>query len=466
MSGYIRLCQMITLRPHQEELITRVRQEFFNGKRSVLMVSFVGSGKTVMFSYMTENAVKKGNNVLVLAHREELLDQISETLNMFNVDHGFIAADRPFYPGKKVQVGSVFTVANRMGAFKRPDFIIIDESHHYSKGNTWSKIIDSYPDAKIIGVTATPCRLDGAPLGDHFQSMVEGLTPAELIQKGFLCDYVAYTPSLITTKGLKKSMGDYVKKDVEELMNKKSITGDAVDHWEKFAKGKKTVIFCSSVDHAKAVSEEYNSRGVPAASIDGKLDKDVRRNIINKFRSGEILVLTNYSIVSEGFNLPDIECVQLLRPTASLSLYIQMIGRGLRTSEGKNKLIILDHVQMLNEFGLPDEKREWSLSAKIKKKKLGKNECPIKTCDNCFASNAINASMCNNCGNEFEVKSRNGIEIVSGELTAIDKEKFRKEREMQRKKANSLEDLIALGKARGYKNPTWWAKMVMKARGK
>ena len=458
----------IILREYQNKLIDDLRNSFKSGKKRPLVVAPCGAGKTVMFSYMADSAVKKGLSVLILAHREELLFQISETLDLFGCAHGFIMPGVNLDPKKPVQVGSVFSVNKRSSQFKNPDLIIIDECHHFSKGNTWSKVVDKYPLARIVGVTATPCRLDGKALGDLFDDMIMGPTTRELILSGDLSDYTAFAPALVSLDGLKSKMGDYLKDEISELMDKPSITGSAVAEWIKYARNKKTIVFCVSVQHAENVAAEYMRNGISARSIDGKMDKRIRRQILSEFKSGKIQVLVNVSIATEGFDVKTIDCVQLLRPTASLSLYIQIVGRGLRTYDGKEKALFLDHVKAIETHGLPDEEREWSLSERIKKRssKDGKNEVPVKVCLSCFAANNSFNHFCVHCGAPFEVKKRDGPEELEGELLEIDKKNFKKQMRKDQGQAESFDDLVAIGIKRKYKNPHAWAKFVLKGRSK
>lgn len=456
----------IILRSYQEQLIENLRVKFSLGLKRLLAVAPTGSGKTVMFSYMASAAAAKGLNVLILAHREELLFQISETLGEFKCDHSFIMPGVIIDQRQKVQVGSVFTVINNIGKFKNPDLIIIDEAHHFASGNTWSKVIANFPGVRIVGVTATPCRLDGKPLNDCFESLVLGPSVADLIKEGALSDYVAFTPDLVTVDELKITAGDYNKGQMDLMMNKPAITGDAIKEWFKLAKGKKTIVFCVTVEHAKNVAEAFMSAGVSARAVDGAMDKLTRRQILDDFKSGKIEVLTNVNIFTEGFDCKTIECVMLLRPTASLSMYLQMIGRGLRVFPGKGKAILIDHVRAIETHGLPDEEQAWSLSDRIKRRKKidGKNVSPVKVCTTCFAANQSLNLFCTYCGAPFEIKKRSGPDNIDGELKELNKEEFKKKRKKQQNPATTLEGLIELGIKRGYKNPHAWAKHVMSGR--
>lgn len=456
----------IILRSYQDQLIENLRIKFAAGLKRLLAVAPTGSGKTVMFSYMASAAAAKGLNVLILAHREELLFQISETLEQFNSPHGFIMPGVIIDPRKNIQVGSVFTVINNIGKFKNPDLIIIDETHHFATGNTWSKVLAHFPGVKIVGVTATPCRLDGKPLNDLFEALVLGPSVSDLIKEGALSDYVAYTPDLVEVEDLKITAGDYNKGQMNLMMNKPSITGDAIKEWFRLASGKKTIVFCVSVEHAKNVAEAFMNAGVSARAVDGAMDKITRRQILDDFKSGKIQVLTNVNIFTEGFDCKTIECVVLLRPTASLSMFLQMVGRGLRVFPGKGKAILIDHVKALETHGLPDDDQAWSLTDKIKRRKKvdGKAVSPVKVCTTCFAANASLNLFCVYCGAPFEMKKRSGPDKVDGELKELDKESFKKKRKKQQNPATTLEGLIALGIQRGYKNPHSWAKHVMAGR--
>lgn len=455
----------IILRPYQNILVNLIRRGFSLGKKSILVVAPTGAGKTVMFSYMAHHASQKNNKVLLLAHREELVNQISETLSMFNCDHGFITAKKDMDNSKMVQVGSVFTVVNRFEKMNNPDLVILDEAHHFSSGNTWSRILDNFKGAKIIGVTATPCRTDGKPLKDIFDEMIVGPSVADLIKLGSLSDYRAFAPALIQDIKMKVIAGDYSQKETDHLMNDVVITGHAVREWKSIANGKKTIVFCSSVDHAKNVAQMYIEHGISAASLDGESDPEERSRVLNKFKAGDITVLTNCALFTEGFDCKTIDCVQLLRPTASLSLYLQMVGRGLRVYEGKGKAIIIDHVRAIEKHGLPDQHREWSLTEPVKKRS-GKAESPVQICPQCFAAVPISSSQCSECGHEFKKQSKEDTKTVdeNSRLSEIDKEAMLKAKKLEQGQAKTLEDLIKLGKQRGYKNATFWARKVFESR--
>lgn len=415
-----------------------------------------------MFSYFAQTVTSKNRRTLILAHRDELIDQISGTLNAFGVRHSFIAAGRWFDRRPHVHVGSVFTVARRLLHIPPPDIIIIDEAHH-SRAATWGKIFTAFPKAWRIGVTASPIRLSGESLGDIFDDLIVGPSVKALTGMGHLCPYKLYVPSTINTDDLHIRGGDYARNELAAAADKAVITGEAVKEYAKFAKGKRAVVFCVSVAHAQHVAAQFSQAGYAAMSIDGKIASDVRAAIIRRFREGLIQILTSCDLISEGFDLPAIECAIMLRPTASLGLWIQQAGRALRPMEGKTHAVLLDHAGNTMRHGLPDEDREWTLEGRTRSGAAP--QVHIRICPSCFGANRSSATVCEYCNVPFPETPRS-INQVAGELVEADqaqlalKLKWKREQGM----AKSFADLVALGKARGYKKPTAWAAIIMKGR--
>ncbi len=456
---------MIQLRPFQDSIVEKTRTHLRLGKRAPLVVSPCGSGKTVIFSYLCSRIAQNGKRVWVLAHREELLDQISETLSAFEVAHSFVAAGRPFSASARVYCCSVFSAARRLQDLSPPDYIIIDEAHHAIKGSTWGKILAAFPAAVRIGVTASPIRLSGEPLSDIFDSMIEGPSVAELIEMGFLSKYKLFAPSSMNTSGLKIRGGDFAKAELAAVANKPTVTGDAINEYRKQAEGKRAVAFCVSVEHAKSVAELFTAAGFPALCIDGKMDRGLRRQVVQDFRSGKIRVMTSCDIISEGFDLPAIECAIMLRPTQSLGLWIQQSGRALRPHPGKEYAILLDHAGNVQRHGLPDEDRQWSLAGREKKKKNGQEKVSVKICPKCFAAQFVGKIACGFCGYVFDISPRE-VEHVEGDLIEVDPEQIKAQRLQEQSSAETMEDLVALGKRRGYRNPFRWAQAIYQYRQK
>lgn len=449
------------LRPYQTNIIERTRGALRLGKKAPLIVSPCGSGKTVMFSYFASRVVSKGKRPLILAHREELLEQISGTLSEFNVHHQFIAAGRPFIPSDAVQVASVFSAVRRLDRMYPPDIIIIDEAHHSIKGSTWGRIIDKFPKAIRIGVTATPERLSGEALKDMFDEIIIGPSVSELIDSGDLSPYKLYAPSTIDTSSLHTRAGDFAKNELVMAADKPSVTGDAIKEYRKFAENKRAIVFCVSIDHAKHVSEQFMQAGYAAGNIDGKMSSSERKYVVNSFRNGDLKILTSCDIISEGFDLPAIECAIMLRPTKSLALWIQQSGRALRPYPGKERAIILDHAGNCMRHGLPDEDREWSLNGREKTK--GERKASVRICPSCFAAQPTFRTSCLYCKFEFPVTPR-AIDHVEGELVEAKPDLVRRARKREQAAARTFDDLVALGKSRNYKNPYAWAKFVFNAR--
>jgi len=457
---------MIQLRDYQQAAVESVRTAF-KAHRRVLLVMATGAGKTVTFSYICNGAQARGNNVLILAHRQELLDQISAALQQFGVRHGFIAAG---YPERKamVQVGSTQTVVRRLRNINPPKLIIIDEAHHATRKNTLGQILAAYPDSAVLGVTATPMRLSGEGLGEVFQCMIEGPQTAELIERGALSPCKVYAPPGIDVSSLRVTRGDYATSELAAAADKPKITGDAVDHYRKHADRTRAVAFCVSVEHAQHVATSFCDAGYSAVRIDGAMERHERRRIVQAFRDGAIHVITSCDLISEGFDLPAIECGISLRPTASTGLWLQQVGRCLRTHPGKGHAIILDHAGNTLRHGLPTETREWSLEGRGEKRgKSGGNEAPgVRVCPACFAANASVRSACGSCGAPFPVAARK-IATVDGQLQEVTVTSMRRRASPERIEQGMTKDLDALealGKMRGYKDPRAWAMHVIAGR--
>lgn len=458
---------MIQLRPYQADLIHGARDNFRRGVRSQLLVLPTGGGKTVCFSYMTAQAVSKGLRVWVLAHRQELLFQISGALGKFFVPHAFICAGLGGDARQPVQVASVATLAKRLHRYQPPDLIIIDEAHHAIRRSMYGQIIDACEDAKLIGVTATPIRMSGKGLGELFEAMVQGPQTADLIEAGALSPYRLFAPPAIDVTGVTVARGDFVRAELEAAVDKPHITGDAVSHYKKLTPGKRAVAFCVSIEHARHVAAQFAHSGIPAQSLDGTMDKAHRGAVIDDFKAGRVLVLTSCDLISEGFDLPAIETAILLRPTQSLALYLQQVGRALRTYEGKTEAIILDHAGNVRRHGLPDDPREWSLEGRGKKQKSGNSEPPLKDCPQCFAKVSTLATHCR-CGFEFPPPKGRELEQVDGELQEMTRQEAQRVLQLEKKReqgrAKTENELINIGRMRGMKRPELWARHVMRAR--
>jgi DNA repair protein RadD len=402
------------LRPYQTQLVTEIRGQYQLGRKAVLAVLPTGGGKTVCFSYIAQAASVKGNRVLILVHRAELLDQASRAMP---VPHGIIAANRAMDLSHTVQVASVQTVARRLHLLPRDFFqlVVVDEAHHTTAG-TWARVIAHFHAAKLLGVTATPIRGDGRGLGEHYQAMVQGPTAAELTSDGYLAPARVLAPPGFDSAGLRKRMGDFDTKQAEQRVG--TIMGDCLGHYRKHLSGQTAIAFCCSVAHAEAVAHLFQSAGIAAASIDGSMDPSTRRELLQRLAVGDLKVLTSCALIGEGVDVPSVGGCILLRPTASVGLHLQMIGRCLRPQPGKTA-VVLDHVGNTLRLGHHLEERDWTMDGL---KKRDREAAPsVKVCPTCFATSPSTAQVCRDCGHVFAPPERRELRQVEGELVEISK---------------------------------------------
>jgi superfamily II DNA or RNA helicase len=372
----------VVLRDYQEKAVDDIRAAM-RAHRRVLFQLVTGGGKTIIFSYVTNGAVQKQKRVYIFAHRAEILRQISVAIGRYGMHHGWIAPGRT--PTNDLcQVGMIQTAARRLDKLPPPDIIVIDEAHHCAAGQ-YEAILAAWPSAYVLGVTATPLRLDRKGLGKHFDIMVLGPPCRELIDRGFLAPFVYLAPELANFDNVKKRMGDYVNEAIAEIMDKPTITGSAIEHYKTYLPGKTAIAFCISVEHAKNVAEQFSNAGIPAASIDGKMEVTERQAVCRALETGDIKVLTSCELISEGFDAPSVNGAILLRPTASLAMKLQQDGRVLRVKPDGSPAIILDHVGNFHRHGLPDAPRDWTLDGCDKKKK----EFKTQKCKACFRVFAV-----------------------------------------------------------------------------
>jgi DNA repair protein RadD len=340
---------------------------------------------------------------------------------------------------------SAATYSRRIGRMPVFDVGVIDEAHHVKPDNTWHDCMMHSEKAVWLGVTATPERLDGTGLGQSFTTMVQGPGPRELIDAGYLSKYVAFAPPCrVDLSSLRTTAGDYNLGDLAQAVDVPSITGDAVSHYRKHLEGRPAIAFCVSVAHAQHVAEHFRYAGYSAKSIDGSMDKQARAEIMAEFRAGELQVLTSCEIVSEGLDVPGVHGAILLRPTQSLGLYMQQVGRALRLCDGKDRAIILDHAGNTSRHGLPDAPRVWSLEDRPKRKK-GEASDTIKQCRRCFAAYDPDLTACPECGYSEPGSKPREIEYRPGELVEVTS---RAEVMRRQGQASSLAELMAQGNSR------------------
>lgn len=361
-----------TLRDYQVDNKRKI-YEAWQSCRSVMLQMPTGTGKTRLFVSIARDifdygaSIKKTFKVLILAHRKELIEQISDHLGQkYRLAHGLIISQNIEQKKYSMQVGSVPTLNRRLDRWEDKDFdvIIIDEAHHV-KAKSYKKIIDLFPNAKILGVTATPYRLNHAGFRPEFDELIVSPSVAEFIKRGYLCEYDYY--SIRPNSELQREIdrmkldfeGDYKESEMMGVMDRDTIRADILDTYQRYASDKKAIVYTINRDHNVHLAEKFKAAGIVSAAIDSETPKEKRDELVNKFRRGDIQVLFNVNIFSEGFDCPDVEVIQLARPTKSLSMYLQQVGRGLRPAEGKERLLILDNVGLYNKFGFPSARRKW-----------------------------------------------------------------------------------------------------------
>jgi DNA repair protein RadD len=450
----------VELRSYQLQAIASVRIAVMQANRALLVMP-TGSGKTVVFSEICRLANDKGKKVLILVHRRELVKQASDKLTKAGVQHGIIAAG--FDPSDQpVQVASVQTLIRRLnsGTFT-PDLIIIDEAHHAVAGS-WDKIIGHFTDAKIIGVTATPSRLDGRGLGSHFSTLVSGPSVEQLTKLGFLSPHRVFAPPVIADlSNVKTRAGDYANDQLSEAMDRPTITGDAIGHYRRLADGLPAIAFCCSIAHAKSVCESFNKAGYRAKLVTGNMPMEERDEAISGLADGRTQVLCSVDVVSEGTDVPAVSAAILLRPTQSEALYLQQVGRILRPQPGKIA-IVLDHVGSTLKHGFIDDVRVWDLESKPKRQRKDEPAVQVRQCPECFAAFKPQP-VCPMCGHEFPVKERRELTQREGELREMRRQDAlerieKKEKRKEIGRARTLPELLALAKKKGYK-PGWAYKI-------
>lgn len=343
-------------------------------------------------------------------------------------------------------VDMVQTVSRRLDGIPKPALIITDEAHH-STAKTYTKIYDKFPDAVRLGFTATPIRLNKGGLGEVYEDMITSVSTKWLIDNNYLAPYKYYSVKLADTSSLHIRAGEYKSDEAACLMQNKFIYGETVKQWEKLAKGRKTIVYCASVEASKETARQFREAGYKAESLDGAVNKDHRASVIEDFRNGRIQILCNCDLFGEGLDIPDCECTVLLRPTQSLTLYIQQSMRSMRYMPGKTAIII-DHVGNCYLHGLPDDDRQWSLEPEHKQE----TEVKIRECPNCFAVYSPSLSKCPYCSYEAvkEVR-RNDKKTVEIDLVEIRRQEKLKDTKLKDADLKTWSQVVEFQKIKGYK---------------
>ena len=370
----------IKLYDYQEDMKGRIEGEL-RLHRSVMAQMPTGTGKTylltaVIDSFVSNNPMEK---VWIVAHRRELVSQIDETVRKF---HSYYASNTSSLLSSVKAMSIQWLMRHYDEIEEEPGMIVIDEAHH-ALAKTYKEMWERFPNAKFLGLTATPCRLNGKGFTDLFDILVQSWSVPEFISKGRLAtyDFVSIksdgmTQRLIDSLQKRGADGDYQNKEMDMLLNKKPTIERLYQSLEEFGKDRKGIVYAINISHAQKITKLYQENGVKAIAIDSKTPATERQQDIEAFTKGDIQVLVNVDIFSEGFDCPDVEFVQLARPTLSLAKYLQMVGRGLRVAKGKKNCVIIDNVGLYRVFGLPSQVWNWNAMFEGKLKVGKRKETP------------------------------------------------------------------------------------------
>lgn len=449
---------MTNLWQHQLKAVNEIEQSWKEGIASICYQLSTGGGKTRIIRTIVNNHSKSKKVIYIIAHRKNLVKQLSREIDDEGIRHGLISSGNP-YIKYRVQVASLQTLVRRIDRLPEPEIIIIDEFHH-AKNNSYMKIINRWNDAHILGMTATPARLDGKPLSDVCQKLIIGPPMSYLIKNDFLSDYEYKSVGDVDLTGVKIQGGDYNKKE----LFKKVIFGDIVYHYKKYSDHKPAIASCINIIHAEKVAQEFRLAGYKAVAIHSKMGNIDISNAICGLRSGMVEILCQCELLGEGIDIPGATTLIGLRPTASLVIFLQHIGRVLRKSPGKEKAIILDHVGNWKRHGLPDDDRKWTLEGKIKQEK---SELIYKRCPECLQVVMKTASKCQFCGHEWtRQRERELPEIVEAELIDVKKIKRANAVNLIKYYAKNVSEACRIASKNGYKSKYGyyiWTKILKRS---
>ncbi len=453
---------MFELRPYQTEAENQARIALARGVKRVALYLPTGGGKTLTATSIIQKAMARGRKVVFLANRKQLVRQTSDVLTRYGIDHGILQADNTRSLGARVLVASIDTVHVR-GLPDDVGLLIIDECHGVAGSEKYQKLLATYNNVPVVGLTATPF---AAGMGKHydelhgclFQELVVGATIKDLIADGYLVDCDIYAPSEPDLKGVKSAKGidgvmDYNQTDLAAAADKPSLIGDILTHWRKLAAGKQTVVFATSIAHSKHIVESFVHAGIAAEHIDYFHDDDERAEILGRFARGDTMVLSNCALLSEGWDCPSTEVMILARPTRSLIRFIQMVGRVLRPADGKHRALLLDHSGSTARLGhpcddLPLELDDGKPKSSSSKKAERKEPLP-KACSKCHFMKPAKVHACPSCG--FAPEKQSEVVTIDGELVKV----ARKKPATPDHKQHIYSQLLHVCRAKNYK--TGWA---------
>jgi DNA repair protein RadD len=454
------------LRDYQHDAVERIRAAILDGQCRILLTLPTGGGKTVIAAELIQTYVQDSKPVLIIVHREELLGQMAEKLDALGIDYGIIKAGHPTRPEAPVQIASIQTLHRRAvqsSKMEMPpaDLVVFDEAHH-CLANTWFDVVEHYTNAGavIFGMTATPCRGDGRGLGNVFEILIEGPTVARLTAEGWLVPATLFAPHRPDLKGVRLVAGDYNEGQLADVMNQQKLVGDVVLHYFKINCDRRpTVVFAVNVAHAVSLRDAFRDSSVLAEVVTGATPLDERRAILAKLERGEIDVVVNCAVLTEGWDSPAVSCLILARPTKSLGLFRQMVGRVLRPHPGKTDALVIDHAGAVHEHGRPEDDIEWTLHQdrrarnKSHASRQAQSARELLACPECTAIRTA-GEPCPACGWRPKLKAKE-VEVAAGDLVKIEPGKPQQKQEYTSAEKEAWHrQLTWIGRERQYK-PGW-----------
>lgn len=446
------------LRDYQRAVIERIETAIQGGGRHLLLPAPTGSGKTVIAAQVAADAVTADKPVLFLVHRRELVQQASRKLYDLGLDHGIIAASFPTRPDALIQVASISTLHRRTVrssamAMPEAELLVVDEAHH-APARTWTRIIKSYPNAVVLGLTATPCRADGRGLGAQFEALIECPSIRELIELGYLVPTRVFAPTKPDLEGIRTVAGDFDEEQLEQRFDQPVLVGDIVTHWHRLAGRRRTVVFAISRAHAVHLRNEFAQSGVVADYLDGDTPAQQRDLILANLKNGAVDVVVNVGVLTEGWDQPEVQCIVLARPTKSFGLYRQIVGRGLRPAPGKDHLLVLDHAGATHMHGPVETDVIWTLSENERAQPVrtgGRRGADVRKLVDCPECSMVfwQAQACPNCGWRRQVKP-DPVEVRDGDLVLLEGGRSHKAAYTDMDRRNFHRQLLALRSERGF----------------
>lgn len=456
------------LRGYQLDMLLEALALMQRGHRRILLQLPTGGGKTVIASALLGGIAAIGMTGEFLVHRKELINQTSASFAEHGLQHGFIATKRPMDLSQPVILSGVQTLVNRLPLILPPNLVVVDEAHHATAG-TWERVLQHYGDAFIIGLTATPQRLDGHGLGDIFDVIVGGPSVEWLIGHGYLSPYEFYAPAIPDMNGVKETAGEFNKKATSAIMSRPKVVGDIVEHYLRLCPGEQGIVFAASRENSQKLADAFRAEGVMSMHVDGDTPDDERDMFDAAFRAGDIRVACNVDLFGEGYDVPNVSYVGDASPSKSIVKVAQRWGRCLRPAKGKTRGVICDHAGNAlptifggRGHGLPDDDREWTLEGRQKRPTgVGSDAVPITQCKRCFRVYPSSLSHCPGCEEPAPPLPRI-VPQTQGRLTKLEREELQRQKTAQRKAeeraCTSYHEFYTLAQARRYDWPHEWAR--------